>query len=132
MTFNHANRRLHMYLALSLIPWFFIYGFSSIYFSHGRTLDEWFPSDRPNWSLRSETQLQLEVPESDLRPLGRRVLADLGIDGPFYIGLPFHDVATVVLFEPTTVIHGERTEGIHQHPRDQEQSQVEMDASYDE
>lgn len=87
MTFNHANRRLHLYLALSLIPWFFIYGFSSIYFSHGRTIDEWFPSDQPNWSQRSETQLLLDVPESgDLRDIGRQVLSDLGIEGPFYIG----------------------------------------------
>ena len=87
MTFNHANRRLHLYLALGLLPWFFIYGFSSIYFSHGRAIEEAFPSDQPDWSRRFELPLDLDVPrEGDLRSLGRQVLTDLELSGPFHIG----------------------------------------------
>ncbi len=87
MTFNHANRRLHLYLALSLLPWFFIYGFSSIYFSHNRTIQQMFPSDQPDWTTRSEQSIALDIPDrGDLRSLGKRVLADLDLSGPFYIG----------------------------------------------
>ena len=87
MTFQHANRRLHLYLALGLLPWFFIYGFSSIYFSHGRTIREWFPTDQPDWSTRSEQTIDLAIPESgDLRDLGKEVLNGLDLSGPFHIG----------------------------------------------
>jgi len=87
MTFNLANRRLHLYLALALLPWFFIYGFSSIYFSHGRAIQDAFPSDQPNWTTRSEATLPIEIPdEGDLRDIGKSALADLDLSGPFYIG----------------------------------------------
>lgn len=87
MTFQHLNRRAHLYLALGLLPWFFVYGFSSIYFSHGRLIERWFPSDRPNWTTREEKVVDIDLPaEGSLREVGRRVLDDLGITGPFYIG----------------------------------------------
>ena len=34
MTFSHVNRRVHLYLALALLPWFFMYGISSVPFVH--------------------------------------------------------------------------------------------------
>ena len=36
MTFSHANRRLHLYLALGLLPWLLMYGASSLPFAHGQ------------------------------------------------------------------------------------------------
>ena len=36
MTFPHFNRRLHLYLGLCLLPWFLMYGASSIPFAHGQ------------------------------------------------------------------------------------------------
>jgi hypothetical protein len=86
MTFNHANRRLHLYLALGLLPWFFIYGFSSIYISHGSAIQRAFPSDQPVWSSRSEQSIDLDVPsDGNLRTLGKKILSDLDLAGPFYI-----------------------------------------------
>ena len=87
MTFNHANRRLHQYLALSLLPWFFIYGFSSIYISHGRAIQKAFPSDVPVWSTRAERSIDYDIPvDGDLRTLGKEILADHDLSGPFFIG----------------------------------------------
>ena len=34
MTFAHLNRRMHLYLGLALLPWFLMYGLSSIPFAH--------------------------------------------------------------------------------------------------
>ena len=34
MTFNHLNRRLHLYLSLSLLPWFLVYALSSLVIQH--------------------------------------------------------------------------------------------------
>ncbi len=86
MTFTHANRRVHLYLALALLPWFFIYGFSSIYFTHGRTFNEWFTAEQPVWTTRVEKSVDLNIPtDGDLRSLGKQILSDLDLSGPFYI-----------------------------------------------
>ncbi len=37
MTFNHLNRRTHLYLALALMPWLLIYALSALAIQH-RTL----------------------------------------------------------------------------------------------
>jgi hypothetical protein len=87
MPLDHANLRLLLYLALALLLWFFIYGFSSIYFSHGREIQDAFPSDQPNWTTRSEATLPIEIPDQgDLRDIGKSVLADLDLSGSFYVG----------------------------------------------
>ena len=36
MTFSHLNRRVHLYLGLALLPWFFMYGISSLPFAHNQ------------------------------------------------------------------------------------------------
>ena len=37
MTFSHFNRRVHLYLGLALLPWFLMYGVSSMPFAHRRS-----------------------------------------------------------------------------------------------
>ena len=44
MSFDHFVRRLHLYLALTLLPWFFVYGISSIPFSHNSYFEGRFRS----------------------------------------------------------------------------------------
>ena len=36
MTLAQVNRRMHLYLGLALLPWFFMYGASSIPFAHAQ------------------------------------------------------------------------------------------------
>ena len=40
MTFSHLNRRLHLYLGLALLPWFFMYGISSVPFAHNQFFEQ--------------------------------------------------------------------------------------------
>ena len=55
MSFSHINRRVHLYLGLALLPWFLMYGVSSVPFAHTQFFDQ---RDRakglPQWTLRSE------------------------------------------------------------------------------
>jgi hypothetical protein len=84
MTFNHFNRRLHLYLGLSLLPWFFIYGISSIPFAHNQFFNELDArKGLPLWTLRLEKTLDIPVPEKDedLRAFGAALLKDVGIKG---------------------------------------------------
>jgi len=84
MTFQHVVRRLHLYLGMFLLPWFLMYGASSLPFSH----PEWFP-DRPPWKVRADRAYDLDVPPgANLREAGGRVLQDLGIPGAFGANRP--------------------------------------------
>jgi hypothetical protein len=69
MTLAHLNRRVHLYLGLALLPWFFMYGLSSVPFAHN-----------PYFERR---EAALDVPITDdpegLRRLGRRLLQEAGI-----------------------------------------------------
>ena len=82
MTFSHVNRRLHLYLGLALLPWFFMYGISSVPFAHNQFFEL---RDRakglPAWTLRSEHRVDLPVPEDpgELRRLGAALLEQAGI-----------------------------------------------------
>jgi hypothetical protein len=83
MTFPHVVRRLHLYLGMFLLPWFLMYGISSVPFSH----NQWF--EAPRWTTRADQPYHLEVPPgSDLRTAGARILADLGLKGAFGASRP--------------------------------------------
>src|SRR4030095_2335486 len=83
MTFAHFNRRLHLYLGLSLLPWSFMYAVSSVPFAHNQYFDALDAAKRlPLWTLRSERTLDTGVPDDPdaLRRFGARLLKDAGIE----------------------------------------------------
>ena len=83
MTFNHVNRRTHLYLALALIPWFLIYALSSLAIQH-RTL--FADGAKPQWTPRFERPYNREIPpDADLRQIGAQILEDAGIEGLFRV-----------------------------------------------
>lgn len=87
MTFQHLNRRTHLYLALFLLPWFFLYGVSSIAFSHSQYFDALDKAKgKPLWTTRLErTGYDIPVPEGpELRDLADRVVKDTGLAGGAY------------------------------------------------
>jgi len=87
MTFNHLNRRTHLYLALLLLPWFFMYGVSSLPFSHSQYFQEKF--GKPEWKTRFERTYEIEIPpESDLRQVGAQILKDNDLEGSFGVYQP--------------------------------------------
>ena len=77
MTFDRINRRTHLYGALVLMPWFLMYGVSSIPFSH--------PGGQAQWAVRSERGYNLPPiqPGADLDEIGARMVRDVGINGRF-------------------------------------------------
>ena len=84
MTFSHFNRRLHLYLGLALLPWFFMYGISSVPFAHNQFFEQRDAAKGlPLWTLRSEHTVDLAVPDDPaaLRSVGAALLETAGIEG---------------------------------------------------
>jgi hypothetical protein len=84
VTFHHLNRRTHLYLALTLVPWFVMYGVSSAVFNHSayfEALDK--AKNQPLWTKALERDYDVPVPEGELRPLGERIMKDTGLSGAF-------------------------------------------------
>jgi hypothetical protein len=99
MTFNHLNRRTHLYLALILMPWFLMYGVSSIPFSHQSWLGDYYKDGVQNWKLRFDQTYERVVDDKeDLRASGRSILSDLGLEGAFGINRRNNRV-TIYLFD---------------------------------
>lgn len=84
MTISHLNRRVHLYLGLALLPWFFVYGISSVPFAHN---DYFQRRDAargiPLWTLRAEHVVDAAVPSNpeELRAFGAALLRRAGIAG---------------------------------------------------
>ena len=82
MTFPQLNRRIHLYLGLSLLPWLFMYGISSIPFAHNeffQRLDA--AKGLPQWTLRSEQPVDVPVPSDagQMRAFGATLLEKAGV-----------------------------------------------------
>lgn len=77
MTFDKLNRRTHLYLGMFLLPWFMMYGVSSIVFSHHDLLDKHFDDGIPEWSRLYEREYHIEIPKGgEGRAIGARILRD--------------------------------------------------------
>jgi hypothetical protein len=83
MTFSHLNRRAHLYLGLSLLPWFFMYGISSVPFAHAPFFDRRDAAKGlPQWTTISERSVEVAVPDApgELRAFGAALLKEAGIE----------------------------------------------------
>ncbi len=81
MSFSHFNRRLHLYLGLFLLPWFFLYGVSSLVFSHPKYFESLFTSSQPDWTPRFDRPYEVDVSAgANLRAAGGRIMKDSGLD----------------------------------------------------
>lgn len=82
MTFSHLNRRVHLYLGLALLPWFVMYGVSSVPFAHAAFFERRDAAKGlPMWTLRAERVVDAPIPDdpAELRAFGARLLAESGI-----------------------------------------------------
>jgi len=87
MTYSHLNRRVHLYLGLALLPWFFMYGISSVPFAHSAFFERLDAAKKlPLWTLTLERPLDVAVPDDPdgLRRLGRVLLGEAGLQGMTY------------------------------------------------
>jgi hypothetical protein len=87
VTYSHVNRRLHLYLGMALLPWFFMYGISSVPFAHNQFFEQRDAAKGlPLWTLRAERALDMPVPEdtAGLRAFGATLLKDAGVETTSY------------------------------------------------
>lgn len=87
MTYSFVNRRVHLYLGLALLPWFFMYGISSVPFAHSQFFERRDAAKgRPLWTLRSQVPFDIAIPEAPKaqRALGAQLLARAGIETTNY------------------------------------------------
>ncbi len=83
MTFNLVTRRVHLYLALFLLPWFLMYGASSVPFSHTGFFEQ-RQRGIPMWIPRAELHYDIPVPAGDdLDETGARIMKDAGLKGSY-------------------------------------------------
>jgi hypothetical protein len=82
-TLNIFLRRTHLYLGIFLLPWFFIYGLSSLPFAHNEYFNKLFDDGAPQFTERFDRPYELAVPTNneDLREFGRQVLRDNDLEG---------------------------------------------------
>ncbi len=100
MTFNLINRRTHLYLAMFLLPWFLVYGISSIPFSHHSYFRELYRDGIPQWTVRFERDYDRPVPhDANLRKVGAQILQDVGLEGAFGINRPNKRRLSIYLFD---------------------------------
>ena len=82
MTFTHLNRRVHLYLGLALLPWFLMYGVSSVPFTHN---DFFARRDAakglPLWTLKATHTVDAAIPAdpAELRAFGTGLLQQAGM-----------------------------------------------------
>ena len=106
-TFSKFNRRTHLYAGLFFLPWFLVYGLSSIAFSH----PAWFTKG-PQWDVISERDYRLGpiAPDADLRAIAEKIQQDSGVTGHFGVSrspdkmirlyFPNFIAATQVVYDP--------------------------------
>ena len=78
-------RRLHMYLGIALVPWFFMYAAGAFVLNHTPLVESWLKTDKPEWTKRFEKEYECPVPaNADARAIGARVVEDFGLTGRSY------------------------------------------------
>lgn len=71
------TRRVHLYLGLFLLPWFLMFGASSLWLNH----PAWRPAEAALWHTVAERDYTIDVPAAgDLRPAAAKIITDLGYD----------------------------------------------------
>jgi len=84
MTFNHLNRRVHLYLAMVLLPWFLMYGISAIPFAHNTFFNDLYKDGVPQWTTRFEQTYKRPAPDNrlpnTLQKFAKNVVTDLNLE----------------------------------------------------
>ena len=105
MTFNHLNRRIHLYLGLLFLPWFLMYAISSLPFSHAVYFQDRF--GKPEWETRFERTYEIQIsPDADLRKIGAQILRENGLQGNFGVYQPNPEQLNIYMLDfisPTQV-----------------------------
>jgi hypothetical protein len=101
MTFSLVVRRTHIYLALFLLPWFLMYGISSLVFSHSSYFNERYKNDGVSqWTVRFDRPYHIDFPpDADPRTAGAQILKDAGLKGAFGVYRPNEEKFNVYWYD---------------------------------
>jgi hypothetical protein len=115
MKFNHFNRRLHLYLALAMLPWFLMYAASALVFHHP-TLKKALGRDEPARATRLAerpyaAKLAPDASDDEMRAYGRAMLGEADLDcayGVWRRGADIDVYCHTLLSTTTVTVHGDR------------------------
>ena len=68
LNFQHINRRVHMYMGLFCLPWFIMYGITSLAFNHNTWFNNGSGQPGGQWEEVNSWPCTVEVPESGTIP----------------------------------------------------------------
>lgn len=82
-TVNIFLRRTHLYLGVFLLPWFFVYGVSSLPFAHNEYFNKLFDDGQPQFTERFNRPYDRPAPanQEELREFARQILRDNDLEG---------------------------------------------------
>jgi uncharacterized iron-regulated membrane protein len=110
-------RRLHMYLGIALVPWFFMYAIGGFVLNHRALVDGWFRQENPPQTILFEREFHRPLPsqaERDAQPDAMRsfaleILRENGLSSrPFWFNQPNDsqlNINTVKFLKPTSVVY---------------------------
>lgn len=85
MSFALFLRRLHVYLALILLPWVLMYAVSALVINHNQSIKAFLDDGKPDWSERTTEAFNEPIPGDDeLQEFGRNLAKQLGLEGGYY------------------------------------------------
>ena len=80
--FTKVVRRIHMYLALFLMPWMLIYALSTLLMNHHEWVSQWYSTQNPAFVVEKEISYAKTFSgDALLETIAGEVLRDLGMDG---------------------------------------------------
>lgn len=75
-------RRIHMYLALFLVPWVLMYAISTIVMNHRHFFQEWYNHEPAEWTLDREVPYTATfAPDTKRWIVADQILTDLNLEG---------------------------------------------------
>jgi hypothetical protein len=63
-TFQYINRRMHLYLGMFCLPWFIMYGISSLAFNHNNLFNNGSGQPGGEWAEVQSWPFKVDIPES--------------------------------------------------------------------
>lgn len=90
-------RRVHLYLALFLVPWVLMYTASTFVMNHRHWFHETEPAPPPRFEIERELTYSGDFPENPTpRQIALQLLPSLDLDGAFNLGRPAAPGAIVI------------------------------------
>lgn len=77
-------RRIHMYLALFLVPWVLMYALSTMAMNHRDFFQNWYDKEPPTWELERDMPYSGVFSENPERwMVAEQILSDLNMEGSY-------------------------------------------------